>query len=175
MPLRVQNRLEGEYGFKLTFKSANALTAKAGPFVEWKDSLTAAVCLGPFCAGAGGELTLLKDEFSATLGAGMTPLPDPAIDPTPDERSIDVSTCFRVANKITVGAGELFLFADYLWCDFWLGVPYNCGQKRAKLVLFDWPGFVWDMEIFKVTEQACCVNVSGDLDCPDDATTVCGP
>lgn len=179
VPVTVTGKIEGKIGFEVGVKAADALTLSGGPFVELLAGCDLALGVCPAaCVGAGGELTLVKDTFVTTAGAGMTVLEgtDGLGDPA---KSIDTALCFSVVNKIEMLNGKLFVFASFPWCDtcwaFLAPYPCNCGFKKVTLDIIKWKPFTFCQTLVSKVFPLCCTPINGLGICTGSSSTVCIP
>jgi hypothetical protein len=174
VPVTVTGKVEGKIGFNVSVSASDGLTLAGGPFVELLGGCDLALGVCPAaCVGAGGELTLVKDSFITTAGAGMTVLEEG------ENQSIDTALCFSVWNKIEMLNGKLFVFAQFPWCDtcwaFLVPYPCNCGFKKVTLDIIKWDAFVFCQPLIDEEFPLCCTPVTGDPICNGSSSAVCNP
>lgn len=179
VPVTVTGKIEGKIGFGLGVTASDGLSLSGGPFVELLAGCDLALGVCPAaCVGAGGELTLVKDSFVTTAGAGMTVLEGTDGLGAPAQ-SIDTALCFSVVNKIEMLNGKLFVFASFPWCDtcwaFLAPYPCNCGFKKATLDIIKWDAFVFCQTLVSKAFPLCCTPITGQGLCTGSSSTVCIP
>ena len=105
------------------------LSANIVPYVNVGAVAEGGVGMLGYSAGAGADMTIVKEEFRTTASGEMQFVGDDT-----DITSIDGTLKENIYNILTGPKGKVYLYAKYRkvkWCKKW-GIWYPCGTKKVR-------------------------------------------